>query len=674
MPAGAGEDSPRPAISRFPNVSMALFAVDEGSLLADTLLDRTPLRRPAGAGGENAQRRAMDVAIWTLGLGACAVVFGALPFLVGLPTWQAFWTMGFAESLANGPVWGLRARDFGVPEPAPMAFGLPGALSASMFLRLGVPAPDAYTLMMLGWLAVAYWGAYRVAVLLGVPSRVAVLAAVTWLCTPIVWGHAHYSQLALGIALLPLYFLPTLLVITRDPGSGLGPARLLGSYVAAAVTALFMDGYSFVMLALATVLTLVYVAARDRERRSAIVRRALPAFLLSAVIAYVLYGAYLGESHFENERLDLFRSLGVAVAYVVVPTTGMHWIPDALGLSTHRAESEHWGDFSVFTTTFALPLLVLGSAAWWRTRRGTVLATGFLLIAGFALYMSLGPSVKILGEVPDGTPNRYLLDGVGMLPSGTGPISAHLPGFDVMRASYRWLALCVFFLWLLLVLYARNQGAASCSNRARKHMSRGGVVALAVVTALNVPHIPDKLHVNREFRSSFQQADRELVPLLRDHVAPGEVAAFLPWGNDFMVNYLAPRAGFRAFNIGGDKNLYKAIRHWPAEMRPARAAVGTGRPDGIVALLENGGADVVVLPYISMLRATWAWPCGIHHVTRDSHRGMAAPDSGRSCIDGGRSSLEPLLTALRGRSDVIVRQTPLFASVRTSGHTAGEAS
>lgn len=57
-----------------------------------------------------------------------AVVYGAVPF-VALPTLgQALWVSSFAQSFANSGWPSIFAHNFGLPAPAPIAFGLSGAL------------------------------------------------------------------------------------------------------------------------------------------------------------------------------------------------------------------------------------------------------------------------------------------------------------------------------------------------------------------------------------------------------------------------------------------------------------------------------------------------------------------------------------------------------------------
>src|SRR3546814_581240 len=142
-----------------------------------------------------------------------------------LPTLgQAVWTMGFAESFANGHLLDFYAHDFGIPKPAAMAFGLAGAWPASLLVRLGWHAADAYSGMAAFWLGLAMYSAYRIARGLGATRLHSVVGSTAWISTPIVWAHAGYSMVSLGISLLPFYFLAAIkLFLIESPTTHFTP-------------------------------------------------------------------------------------------------------------------------------------------------------------------------------------------------------------------------------------------------------------------------------------------------------------------------------------------------------------------------------------------------------------------------------------------------------------------
>src|SRR3546814_13872942 len=99
----------------------------------------------------------------------------------------------------------------------------------------------------------------------------------------------------------------------------------------------------------------------------------------------------------------------------------------------------------------------------------------------------------------------------------------------------------------------------------------------------------------------FLQIDEELVSQLHQNIGSGETVAFIPWGNDFIANYLAPKVGFRTFNIGGDKNLSAAQTEWPSPMRALGPRLDINIAISSVKMLLEGAADALVVPYIDML-------------------------------------------------------------------------
>src|SRR3546814_3171966 len=95
-------------------------------------------------GAESRTWTPSEIVVALIALACALLLYGAVPFLM-LPTLgQAVWTMGFAESFANGHLLDFYAHDFGIPKPAAMAFGLAGAWPASLLVRIGWHAADAY--------------------------------------------------------------------------------------------------------------------------------------------------------------------------------------------------------------------------------------------------------------------------------------------------------------------------------------------------------------------------------------------------------------------------------------------------------------------------------------------------------------------------------------------------
>lgn len=549
--------------------------------------------------------RAGSVAAMSAGAGAVLLIalclHGAVPFLA-LPTLgQAVWTAGFAQAFMNDSLLSIYAANFGAPRPAPIAFGLAGAWPTALLIAGGLHPADAYAAMTALWLSVAFVSAYRLARLMGVAPALALAGAALWLTMPIIWGHADYSMLGLGIALLPFYFLCALMLMLQEAASRLRGVLQALLYVVACLVAVFMDGYSFLMFVAGASLLGAWLYARCPPRRQALLRRALPVHAVGVLLACTLYLLYAGALRHPPAPLEAFRGWGLDLAFIAVPSAGVHWLPDALGLSVARSEERFFGDASVWVTTFALPLFLGALAAWRRTRSRAPLAGGLLLALLVGLYLALGPSLKINATKPAGEelgqrmPARYALG-----PTGSAWLSSTVPGLRDMRAAYRWLALSVFSGWLLLMLWL----AATRRREALLAAAVAGGVAI-----LNLPHVPQKWREHMNNRDMFMRMEAELLPELREELAPGERVAFLPYRNDFLVNYLAARLRIVSYNIGGDKNLDAARRHWPATMREFRlGAMDAAFPGHVVVLLARSEADSVVLPYVDLLWAAHRWP------------------------------------------------------------------
>ena len=75
----------------------------------------------------------------------------------------------------------------------------------------------------------------------------ALLMALAWVSTPIIWAHARHSMLSLGLALLPFYLFSAQLVCQLCQASLRDIFFRVIAFFAVCVLAVFMDGYSYMM-------------------------------------------------------------------------------------------------------------------------------------------------------------------------------------------------------------------------------------------------------------------------------------------------------------------------------------------------------------------------------------------------------------------------------------------
>jgi hypothetical protein len=555
----------------------------------------------------NGTCRAANGVVFLIALVFSLVLQGALPFVMMPTMGQAVWTTGFAQSFLNDSVFSIWAHNFGAPQPAYISFGLAGAWLTAVFMRLGLHAADAYSAMIAVWMSVSFVSAYYLARNFSVTPLLSTMAATCWLTMPVIWAHAGYCMLSTGMALLPFYFLYSIKIFEERSGwtSGIkrDEAAWLFLYPFICIISVFMDGYSFMMFAVgSTVLGLWSFLSNGGQNRKHLMLVSFPVHIVSLGVAYILYALYIGKFGFDTAPLDFFRGWGVDLTFILIPTRGMHWLPDLTGWSISRSPKFLFGDESVWITSFSIPVIIGAVWAVLISSQRKKLVIGLAMISLFGFYMSLGPSIKFNSTKPSGEklgalmPERYAI-----APNGSGFLSKNLPGFRNMRASYRWGALGVFGAWALLV--------SSMSAENRRRTVFGSVALMGIVMLLNLPNPSFKWKNYTSNRSMFLRLESDLVEDMRMFLHPGERVAFLPWRNDFLANYVASKLNVVSFNIGGDKNLEDARKHWPAIMRDFPIArVDDGFAGRVYLMLARKEADCIVFPYIDMLWAAHSWP------------------------------------------------------------------
>lgn len=578
-------------------------------------------------------------------------VRGVVPFFAIPVSDQAIWTTGFSLSFLNESIFSIYAKNFGAPMPAPIAFGLAGAWPTAVLIKLGLSPADAYAGMVMFWITIGFFFTYKLARFFGAQRLIAILGAVLWMSMPIVKVHDGYSMLGLGIGLLPFYFWTALnLFLTPHPRFSKQFFWHSSLYVLAAVIAVFMDGYTFMMFATGASLLCAYIFISYPDLRKSLFLADIPVHLLSLALAYFLYTAYVGVTEYEASSLDMFRGWGLDLAFIAIPTKNLYWIFDALGLSKLRNPTLYFGDSSVWKTTFCLPILIAGFWGWWRIRRNIKLATGLLLLALFSFYMAMGPSLKINSIKSTVTLGGSMPAEAALMSTHNARISTTLPGFKAMRAAYRWSALGIFCFWALLMMFLAKKYPTS--NTA------AGIIVIILI-ALTLPHLETEWIQHKGNRQMFFDIDSILAAPLQQATHPQETVAFLPYQNDFLINYLAAKLKLHAYNIGGDKNLMQAYKNWPGMLEQ----LSPDQPDNNLAnniflLLIKTNTDVVIIPYFDTM---WAanfskfWPCDP----------QSTPNSPRfKCISEKKQALSTVVNNLQRSPYLTVTDSNLFATIR----------
>ena len=434
------------------------------------------------------------------------------------------------------------------------------------------------------------------------PKRLAYLLALLWVSFPILWGNTGFSMLAIGFSLLPFYIYVALLVFSSDNSSILRSAVTYTSYAFVVLIAVFMDGYSFMMFAVSSSLLGSYsiFAMHKLPVYSRIARNAF--HYACFLFAVYLYTEYAGASDFFNHSIDRFRGEGIDLSFLLIPTTGIHWFFDLVGLNTTRNSSLYFSHFSSWTTTFSLPIILLGLFCWWKIKATRPIASIIVLLMVFGFHMAMGPSVKFFStKYPEdkNLPAYSMPAERALLPSGNSYIYENLPGFKQMRLTFRWAALGIFCSWLLFVLFASGQKSS------RQQFMVSLVAALLIL--LNLPHFKYQNIKFSKNREMFLSIEQDLIEPLMNFVEKGEKVLFLPYRNDWLLGYVASKSRINSFNIGGDKNLKIAYKHWPKSIRHLRREALT-YPQ-LLRPLEENDTDIVVVTYFNGLTSSFHWPC-----------------------------------------------------------------
>ncbi len=542
----------------------------------------------------NIKEKPFGTFIFLIGFIFILFVYGSIPFF-HLPTLgQAVWTSGFAQSLANQNWYSVYADNFGYPDLAPVNFGLSGVIVIATLLRFGMQPPDAYALMCALYLFFAYLGAYLLSRSFGVNRTNATLSSVLWGTMPIIWTHSGYSMLSLGIAMLPLYFFSVQSLFNKTK-FGL---PLFMVYFIICIVAIFMDGYSFMMFVLSTALFLVY-RVFFKMKPFLIQSFFVIQVLAPLLIAYCLYSVYIGRAYFEPSNLEFFRAWGLDIDFFLRPTKGVFWLWDTLKISIPRDSHEYFGDASVWTSSFGLPVYSIGVFSWLYLRNKKKETILFFLFAFIAFYLALGPSFKF-NSVKSADMGALMPEQYAVFPTGTAFLSLFVPGFNNMRAAYRWLSLGVFGSWCLTMLLIGN------IQNEKKYLCKLVILTLIIVNMPNLQYINEVSQKNRE---NFFKIKSELAMSLSDHLNSGELVVFLPYDNDFIVNYIASLLNIRTYNVGGDKNLFAARMKWPSIMKKFKmASLDSDFTRRVVLFLLQENAEVVVIPRIHLLWAAHFWP------------------------------------------------------------------
>lgn len=490
----------------------------------------------------------------------------------------------------------------------PISNGAAFVVMGAVLVRAGLSAAWAYTLTSLVLMSAAFLGAYRLARRVGLNRATAAGSTLVLLSSASLTGLASFGSTFWGIMLVPA-FIWVGLVLSELVSRGRWGRRIISllGWWASALFMLMLDGYGYLMVQLCLGVVFAWSLFADRGERWAWLRILL--FCVVNISAFLGYKAVTpGAGEWQRSSIDLFRSMGADLVTLVAPSPAVWW-ESASPFTVDP--SLLWGDGSNSTYNYlglaTIGLAVVGAVAAWKTRR---LAAPVAIAGAAALVLALGPSLKI-NEVRGPLKSPVTYESYLMPPEDAvieTPVTwvyENVPGFDAMRATYRWLALTRMSLLFLAAL-----GVERLFRHARGSGGRVAVITIAVLAVLEVsPDMPQQLRSNVHRAQMAAEFESDVMGEMRQAVLPGQRIVFAPNAkteNDYLANYLAPMLRVYSYNVGGDKALAVARASWPG---PIEDLIVDRVPfaDGAEAVLRDGYANVVVAPFFD-LRWSTTWP------------------------------------------------------------------
>jgi hypothetical protein len=526
------------------------------------------------------------------------IVHGTIPFLT-TPAFQSVLTkQGFAKSFANSQFPYIFANNFGYPTPIPISFGLPAMLLSSLFTRLGLSSADSYTLSSAVFLLIGFLGARQWAKLF-FNKNIASVAALLWTSQPIIWYHQEYTSLAIGFVLIPTYCSIVNSFINLRFDNKEKVIKSISLLIFTTVISLFMDGYTFVMFFTFSFLCWLFLSLyRDFYLKKIIlieeVFKKFLALLFSFSIPVILYSIYFPGVSSTSFEMDYYRTGGLDLSFLILPTEGTNFIGDLVGFSTPRSLVEQFGDESVYLSTYSFPLIIffIFAILVFKKNKNPIILF-FIVLSIVSIYLSLGPSLKINSTKPNPQISQLMTEEYALFSTGNEIIYQYLPGFKTMRVTFRWLAMFTFSSWTLVMIFLSSLKFKS------KNFLQFIILSLLIISYL--PDLPERLNKQVTNRNQLIELEETFVPKVAKQVTSDEVIIFIPMNNDFAANFISSYGNFRTYNVGSDKSLDFASQYWPDRIINIDKEFKDNTSFDIDSVVDNlDKNEIIIVPYFSL--------------------------------------------------------------------------
>ncbi len=536
------------------------------------------------------------ILLHSFGIALISFATGNIPFLTTSAFYGVLNKQGFAESFSKDSLFSIYSNSFGYPVDSPLSFGLPLVKVSSILTKFQLSAADSYTISFLLFIILAYFGANKWCGIY-LNKYLSSIVSILWFCQPIVWYHVQYTALSIGIALIPLYTYIIYKFIEKKETSLIKIPGMLFLVFSTFVFSAFMDGYTFVMIALFSVISWVFLSMLEVDKLgdSKFVKNSIYKlfFLLFSIsCSALLFNLYFPGVIESNSPLDFYRGWGVDLSFLSLPTSGNIWFFDILTIGVERNHSMYFGDSSVYLSTFVLPLLIFSFFGFFIKTNKKLFMLSFFTVAIFSLYMALGPSLKVNALRPEYLNSQLMPSEFGILSTGNGYFYQFLPGFKSMRATYRWIALFAFCLWIISI-------NIFSSKYFKERKLRSYVIALVLI-AVSFPNLSSRLEMQIQHREQIIEIENSLSNEISEYFTDDQIAIFVPIGNSVYANFLASTGGYKTYNVGGDKNVILSEQEWPLRIKKIKQLFEKFESITDFDIYNNLENDIIILPNFSI--------------------------------------------------------------------------
>ncbi|MCH1613426.1 MAG: hypothetical protein L7S72_09030, partial [Flavobacteriales bacterium] len=468
---------------------------------------------------------------------------------------------------------------------------------------IGLNSADSYSFIFLSYLCIAYFGAYCWSKIF-LSRNLSNFAALIWTILPINVVHQKYSMVALGMVLLPAFCFIFYKFYILDIKKSLSFFKWILILLVTTTTSVFMDGYTFVMFAYFAFIAWFFLSMLevDKLQEKRLVYQSLIKLMTTLFVfftSFCLYNIYFPGFEKWIMPIEFYRAWGLDLSFLIIPTRGENLIFDFLNLSIYRSQLTYFGDSSVWVSTYSLPIII-GLFFSIRKKNKTNLFYLLLFISLTSLYFAMGPSLKFFSNKPDPELGQFMASQYAVFSTGSELLYLNLPGFKAMRATYRWTALFLFASWLLTVKGLSELHKFTASKKIKYLM-------FILIFGLLMPNnMFNNFSSAMDYRKMSNEFEKDLSVEISEVLSKDEVALFLPLGNNFIVNFLASNGDFKAYNIGGDKNVMLAQQKLPDDVKDLNNSFINSSSldyenfdyDALHSVLMD--KNVIILPYFSM--------------------------------------------------------------------------